>query len=317
MPASYKKMARGVRFMGMLSRKLLPAFSEEAFHKQNHTLDRFLKGRWLGRHTRMEEIFTPRPDGSMLRLCVIQPKEPTGDINTGLLWIHGGGYAIGLPEQDFLYADLFAHEGSCAVVMPDYCRSTEAPYPAALEDCYTALLWMRHHAESLHIRSDRFFTGGNSAGGGLCAALSLYARDKGEVNIAFQMPLYPMLDDRMLTPSAFENDAPVWNSEANRAAWDLYLRGIAPQDISPYAAPGRADHLHGLPPAFSFVGDLEPFYDETVIWFRKLKYAGIPAQLEIFKGCYHAFDLISYFSKPAKLARALMMEAFIEAQYKL
>jgi len=314
MHSSWKNMARGTRLPGALMRRLLPAFTEELFRKQNRILDKLLKGHWLGRHTRMEEIYTPRADGSMLRLCVIQPKKPRGDINTGMLWIHGGGYAIGLPEQDFLYADRLAHEGSCALVLPDYRRSTEAPYPAALEDCYTALLWMKQHSEQLHIRTDRFFTGGNSAGGGLCAALSLYARDKGEVNIAFQMPLYPMLDDRMITPSSHDNDAPVWNSRSNETAWNMYLRGIPDEEVPVYAAPARAEHLHELPNAFSFVGDLEPFYDETVIWFRKLKYAGVPAQLEIFKGCYHAFDLIAYFSKPAQRARALIMDAFLRAQ---
>ena len=314
MHTSWKNMAHGVRITGALMRKLFPVFTEDTFRKQNRLLDKLLKGRWLGRHTRMEEIYTPRADGSMLRLCVIQPKKPRGDINTGMLWIHGGGYALGLPEQDFAFADRFAQEGSCALVLPDYRRSLDAPYPAALEDCYTALLWMKHHAEQLHIRTDRFFTGGNSAGGGLCAALSLYARDKGEVDIAFQMPLYPMLDDRMLTPSSHDNDAPVWNSQSNENAWRLYLRGIPSEEVPVYAAPARAERLHGLPPAFSFVGDLEPFRDETVIWFRKLKYAGIPAQLEIFKGCYHAFDILAPFSKPARQARALMMDAFNRAQ---
>ncbi|MBQ8537361.1 MAG: alpha/beta hydrolase [Clostridia bacterium] len=298
--------------MGSIVRRLMPAMTHKMLVKQNRILDRWLKGRWLGRHTQMTEKEIHRPDGSSLRLCVIEPRHPAPSPQTGLLWIHGGGYAIGLPEQDFLFADLFAKDGSCTLVMPDYTRATEKPYPAALEDCYQALLWMKEHAQQLGIRQDQLFVGGDSAGGGLAAALCLYARDKGEDIIAFQMPLYPMLDDRMVTPSSCENDAPVWNSRSNREAWDLYLQGVG--ETPPYAAPARAENLHALPPAFSFVGDLDPFYDETVSYFNGLKKAGVKAELRVFKGCYHAFDLMCYPSRLARQARGALWSAFKEAQ---
>lgn len=89
------------------------------------------------------------------------------------------------------------------------------------------------------MRRDKIFVGGNSAGGGMTAALTLYARDKGEVNIAFQMPLYPMLDDRP-TKTSKNNDAPVWNTKSNIAAWKLYLGDDYGTDrVSKYAAPAR------------------------------------------------------------------------------
>lgn len=314
MHVSFHDMAPGVRVMGSLVRMVVPRFTVPLFERQNRLLDKWLKGRWLGRRTRMEEVEIPRADGTLLRLCVVQPRRATSAPRTGLLWMHGGGYAIGLPEQDALFADLFARDGRCTLVMPDYRRATQAPYPAALEDCYAALRWMASHAQVLGVREDQLFVGGDSAGGGLAAALCLYARDRGEVNIAYQLPLYPMLDDRMETPSAQENDAPVWNTASNRAAWGLYLRGMTGERIPPYAAPARAEDMSGLPPACTFVGTLEPFYDETVCWFRRLEAAGVPVQIRTFPGCYHAFDLISYPSRPARKARAFVLEAFCDAQ---
>mgnify|MGYP001125490301 CR=1 FL=1 len=124
---------------------------------------------------------------------------------------------------------------------------------------------MKAHAQELGIRDDQIMVGGDSAGGGLAAALTLYARDQQDVAIAFQMPIYPMLDDRMETESAQNNDMPVWNSKSNALAWRLYLAGLFGTDhVPPYAAPARADRYEDLPPTVTFVGDLEPFRDETI-----------------------------------------------------
>lgn len=142
-----------------------------------------------------------RKDGSKLRICIYKPLNSKNDV-PGVLWLHGGGYAQGIPET---FADTYKRlieASDCVIIAPDYRLSIEAPYPAALEDSYAALLWMKSHASELGIRDNQLIVGGESAGGGLTAALTLYARDKQEVNIAFQMPLYPMIDDRMRTESA-------------------------------------------------------------------------------------------------------------------
>src|SRR5690606_17891497 len=132
-------------------------------------------------------------------------------------------------------------------------------------DCYEILLWMKNNAGSLGIREDQLMVGGESAGGGLSASLAMYARDKGLVKLAFQMPLYPMIDDRMETESAKENNAYVWNSNMNRWAWKLYLGELFGRDNVPvYAAAARAEDYSHLPPAVTFVGDIEPFRDETI-----------------------------------------------------
>lgn len=225
-----------------------------------------------------------------LKFAVAKSNKPKNEA-VGLLWVHGGGYALGAPEQDGGFVQKFIEATNCVVVLPDYRLSTEAAFPAALEDCYDTLLWMKDHASELGIRFDQIFVGGDSAGGGLAAAVSLLARDRGEVNIAFQMPLYPMLDDRMMTSSMQNNDAPIWDSHATQVAWQMYLKDhFQTEDVSSYAAPARATNYHNLPPTYTFVGDIEPFYDETRIYIKNLQQAGIPATMDIYPGCFHAFD---------------------------
>lgn len=196
------------------------------------------------------------------------------------------------------------------VVAPDYRLSLDAPYPAALDDCHEALLWMKEHTGELGIRDDQLMVGGESAGGGLAAAIALYERDLGGVKIAFQMLLYPMLDDRMMNESAKENNAPVWDSDANRVAWGLYLADFAGKDVPPYAAPARATDFAGLPPTVAFVGDLEPFRDETILYVRNLRDAGVKVDFEIYAGCYHAFDRMNPYAEVSRKAIAFLMKSF-------
>lgn len=305
----------GLRFTGAVIRGILPYFKKETFFRINKFMDHFMKGLWLSPSTKIQAVCLERADGTALRVLVCRArKTPQKKPVTGLLWIHGGGYAIGLPEQDCGFAALFTKDASCVTVLPDYTRSTEAPYPAALEDCYLTLKWMHENADELGIDKRQLFVGGDSAGGGLTAALCLYARDKGDIPIAFQMPLYPMLDDREITESSRDNDAPVWNTQSNRAGWELYLKGIPKNKVPCYAAPARATDLNGLPPACTYVGTIEPFHDETVDYFSRLKEAGVDVHLKEFSGCFHAFDIVASGSKPAKEAKAFLFDIFKYAQ---
>lgn len=262
---------------------------------------------------KFEEVWIPRKNGSKMRICIFKPLEPKENV-PGVLWLHGGGYAIGMPEQALKFAKSFIEVSDCVVIAPEYTLSIEAPYPAALEDSYEALLWMKSHAKELGIRDDQLMVGGDSAGGGLTAATTFYARDKGEVNIAFQMPLYPMLDDRMTTESAKDNNAPVWDSKSNAVAWKLYLGNLfETPKVSYYAAPNRAEDYFKLPPTATFVGELEPFRDETILYVENLKRAGVAVHFEIYKGCYHAFDQICPKAKVSKAAISFLVNSFTYA----
>ena len=239
---------------------------------------------------RVQKLRIPTPHGGIPALLLSPVDAPSNA--TGVLWLHGGGYAVGMKEMVYVSraADLVRDFGA-VVLSPGYRLSPLAPYPAALDDCFTALHYLKQHAASFGVRSDQLMVGGESAGGGLCAAVCIRARDEGAVNVAFQMPLYPMLDDRD-TASSRDNHGRVWNTRRNHLAWRLYLRGTDRASLSPYAAPARLTDFTGLPPAYSFVGDGEPFYAETVRYFEQLRAAGIPAELDVYHTDLHAFDML-------------------------
>ncbi|MGC8634282.1 MAG: alpha/beta hydrolase [Candidatus Limnocylindrales bacterium] len=283
----------GLRARARLLRFVSPPDRSEAALRRPSRLSGLLRHLPGPRGLHAEERWMPRPDGSRLRVRVYRAPQPPSGV-PGILWCHGGGYVMGSPEQDgATYRRLIEATGA-VVVAPDYRLAPAAPYPAALDDCYAALCWLRDSAASLGVAEDRLAVAGNSAGGGLTAALTLLARDRGEVAIAFQLPLYPMLDDRCATPSARENDAPVWDAVTNRHAWRIYLGELAGTDrVSPYAAPARATDLAGLPPAFTYVGSIEPFRDEVVDHVRRLRAAGVPVAFEVYAGCYHGFDVVA------------------------
>lgn len=261
---------------------------------------------------RVEKITVPCGARRMAAL-VLSPKTPPTRA-TGVLWLHGGGYLLGMKEMVHMSraVDLVKRFGA-VVVSPDYRLAMTAPYPAALDDCYAALLYMKRNAAALGIRDDQLMVGGESAGGGLCAAVCIRARDTGEVNVAFQMPLYPMLDDRD-TPTSRDNHGRVWNTRRNRLAWRVYLRGSERATLSPYAAPARLTDFSSLPPAYTFVGDGEPFYDETLRYVQRLRAAGVDAAVDVYHTDMHAFDMLRPQEALSRTAAERFAQRFAEAQ---
>ncbi|WP_339165874.1 alpha/beta hydrolase [Paenibacillus sp. FSL R5-0341] len=311
MKVTYAMIDKELRLKGRILNILMSPSSEDRFLKDMLKRKKQIekrKGKHLeGMHCREEWI--ERKDGSKQRMLIYRPHHVQENL-PGILWLHGGGYAQGIPELfENMYQKLMG-TSNCVIIAPDYRLSIEAPYPAALEDSYDALLWMKQHAKELGIRSNQLMVGGESAGGGLTAALTLYARDQGEVNIAFQMPLYPMIDDRMITESAQDNNAPIWNSDMNEWAWKLYLGENYGKEVSPYASAARATDYSNLPPTVTFVGDVEPFRDETIEYVKQLKEAGIPVEFTLYKGCYHGFDIINPKAKVSQEATLFLMKSY-------
>jgi len=300
-----------LRPFGWFFKLFLNTYTEKRF-RLFHKVTRFVQLGKTDKRMDCSQLWIERDDRSKLRICIYKPKVMDGNL-PGVLWMHGGGYGMGLPEQCLVRAKQLMNAHPCVVVSPDYRLTIEAPFPAALDDCYTALLWMKDHAEELGINANQLFIGGDSAGGGLTAALALYARDKKQVNIAFQMPLYPMLDDRMQTVSAMDNNAPVWNARSNHNSWKLLLgEAFGTENVSEYAAPARATNFKGLPPTATFVGGLEPFRDETTDYVENLRKAGVTVDFKVFEGCFHAFDYFPY-SKVSQEAVGFITSAYAYA----
>lgn len=256
-----------------------------------------------------EDRIVPGPNGDV-RVRTYRPADAAAALPC-LVWIHGGGMVFGAPEQDELGSDALAEHVPCVVVSVEYRLAPEHPHPAPVEDCYAALTWVAESADELGVDPARIAVGGGSAGGNLATAVALLARDRGGPALAFQLLVYPMLDDRCATSSMSEfPDNLSWTLEHTRAGWHALLGERAGgDDVDSYAAPARAGDLSGLPPALIQVGELDVFRDEDIDYAARLLLAGVSAELHVYPGVYHAADFLA----PEAQVSVRMSEERIEA----
>ncbi len=235
--------------------------------------------------TQIEERTIPGPDGD-IPIAIYQPA--TSAPRPGLLMVHGGGYVVGSEREDLNGIGYADHVG-CTVVSVGYRMAPEFTYQAAIADSFAGLNWMFDNADELGVDTSRIAIGGASAGGGLTAGLTLYNRDNNGPDVAFQLLVYPMIDDTHETPSGYEVTHPnVWNRDVSLKAWKMYLgEEYGTDSVSPYAAAARATDLSGLPPAFVTVGTEDLFRDEAIDYAQRLMAAGVPTQLEVYPGMFH------------------------------
>jgi acetyl esterase/lipase len=211
--------------------------------------------------------------------------------------VHGGGFIAGNLETEHALNVRLARELGVVVVSVDYRLAPETPFPGPLEDVYAGLVWTADHAGELGIDAQRIAIQGTSAGGGLCAALALLARDRGGPHIAFQFLSVPELDDRLTSPSMSEfTDTPLWSRPQAVISWDCYLGPgrVGSDDISIYAAPARATDLTGLPPAYVSVMHFDPLRDEGIAYALALLAAEVSVELHLFPGTFHGSALIQH-----------------------
>ena len=234
----------------------------------------------------------PGPKGAPdVRVLVYTPAGG-GDARPAYLHIHGGGYVLGDPDMGEPNHMQKAQDLGAIVVSVDYRLAPETPFPGPVEDCYAALKWLHANAQELGVDPARIAIGGESAGGGLAACLALLARDRGEVKIAHQQLIYPMIDDRPLAdPHPFTGQF-IWTHDSNRFGWTSLL-GHEPgrEGVSPYAAAARAENLEKLPPTFISTGALDLFLEENLDYARRLTRAGVPVELHVYPGAVHGFDM--------------------------
>jgi triacylglycerol lipase len=231
-------------------------------------------------------------DAPEIEVLCYRPRAATGPLPC-ILHIHGGGYVLGDAQSMAAFHKPLARELGCAIVSVDYRLAPETRFPGAVEDCYAALSWLAANASEIGVDSARIGVMGESAGGGLAAALALLARDREEHTLAFQHLIYPMLDDRTCDHADPHPHAGqfVWTAASNRYGWTALL-GVEPgsDDVSPYAAAARAHSLVGLPPAFISSGSLDLFLEEDMDFARRLIRAGVPTELHVYPGAFHGFD---------------------------
>lgn len=237
----------------------------------------------------ISERAIPGPGGD-LRVRIYEPPERVGP-SPAIVYFHGGGFIAGDLDTEDGRCVRIAADAGCVVVSVEYRLAPEHPFPAPVDDCYAALEWTVAAAPELGLDPTRIGVGGGSAGGTIAAAVALMARDRGGPAIAFQLLVYPALDDRQLTPSSQAPDRPVVNAEGVRRLWDHYV-GTDRSNVSPYAAPARADDLTGLPPAYVMTAELDALRDEGIEFALRLLRSGVSVDVRHYGETFHGFDLM-------------------------
>ncbi|MDQ0957107.1 acetyl esterase/lipase [Streptomyces sp. B4I13] len=260
----------------------------------------------------VEDRTVPGPEGAPeISLLICRPAAPAPDRPRPVVYhVHGGGMVLGNNRAGVDVALDWARALDLVVVSVEYRLAPEHPHPAPVEDVYAGLLWTAEHAKELGGDPDRIVIAGTSAGGGLTAALALLLRDRGGPRPIGQLLMCPMLDDRNDTVSSHQMAGlGVWDRTANDTGWTALLGAArGGPDVSPYAAPARAEDLSGLPPAFLDVGSAETFRDEVVAYASRIWQAGGIAELHVWPGGFHGFDGFAPQAILSKSARAAHLD---------
>ena len=268
-----------------------------------------------GRFTVADRSVPGPPGAPDVSLLICRPAGATAPV-PAVYFVHGGGMVMGDNRSGVMEALDWADALELAVVSVEYRLAPENPHPAPVQDCWAGLLWTVEHATELGIDPARVIVAGQSAGGGLAAALALLARDHDGPALAGQLLMCPMLDDRNNSPSAVQMVGQgVWDRTANDTGWTALLGASrGGPDVSPYAAPARATDLSGLPPAFIDVGSAETFRDEDVAHAGRIWQAGGRAELHVWPGGFHSFDTFAPaagISRDAKAARVTWLRRLL------
>ena len=242
--------------------------------------------------------------GRTLPVRLYAPRAPSwAEPLPTLLYFHGGGFTIGSIDTHDRICRVLANGGGCAVVSVDYRLAPEHRFPAAVDDAFDALAWLRDEARALGVDPARLAVGGDSAGGTLAAASALHARDRGWP-LALQLLIYPGLDALGETDSRrrfargflLDDDVIDW-------FFAQYLRG--PQDRHDWRfAPLTHPDLRGVAPAWLGLAEYDPLLDEGVAYARRLREAGVATTLRVFEGMIHAFFQHAGFVAAARAGHA-------------
>jgi acetyl esterase len=256
---------------------------------------------------RHEDRMIPGPaSGPEVRVRIYHPEDAAGPL-PAVLYLHGGGFCFGSIETEHLGAAQTAAAVEAVVVSVDYRLAPEHPFPAGVEDCYAGLAWLAANAGALGVDADRLAVMGGSAGGGLAAGTALLARDRGGPALCFQVLNIPELDDRLDTPSMREfTDTPLWNRPNAIASWRHYLGDAAGGEVSPYAAPARAEDLRGLPAAYVATMEYDPLRDEGLRYAMRLLEHGVSVELHQYPGTFHGSAMIASAQVSRRASEELM-----------
>lgn len=223
-----------------------------------------------------------------IRVLVFRRDRDTA-ASPAILYCHGGGWMYGSPEQSQELAYLYVQQTDAIVVSPEYRLTPDHRFPAAFDDCYGVLCWMKDRASDLQVDPERLALAGESAGANLAAACAIEARERGGPRARIQLLNYPALGTDFETCSYRENqDAPILSRDEMVYFWREYL-GAELDTRDARAVPLAAVSFAGLPAARIVVAEYDPLRDDGIRYADKLKAAGVAAELVHAKRLTHGF----------------------------
>lgn len=240
----------------------------------------------------IQEVSAPSYDGAGIPLVIYRPDRPLpGSV---MVYLHGGGMIDGGRSMYEPYCMDYVAATGIPMVFPEYRLAPEYPDPTPVEDCLAAVRWTAAHLAALGADADRIIVVGDSAGGGLAAGVALLARDRGGPNLAAQLLVYPMLDDRTVGRGMSVDENQIWTYDDNVTGWHALLGDrYGTDDVPIYAAPARAQDLTGLPRTYIDIGTIDIFRDEAIDYAARLWRAGVSAELHVYPGAPHGFETIA------------------------
>lgn len=276
-----------------------PAVGDVATRRRNgrRMFEHAARARSVRGAVQVERVAIPASDGAKIGAHLYSDADRTRP-RAGVLYLHGGGMILGLDELGKYYDRVvreYVVASGVSMLLVDYRVAPEFSYPVPVRDCQAALDWLACNAQSYGIDAERLGVMGDSAGGGLAAALCMLARDRGGPAISQQILVYPMLDDQTTTPRCPRTPVAkylTWTYDDNATGWSALLGEPSSRLVEPeaYAVPARATSVRALPPTYLDVGGLDIFLSENLEYARQLDRAGVPVELHVHPGCPHAFD---------------------------
>lgn len=264
---------------------------------------------------RVEELSIPARDGALLpaRLYASSPRQAVAAPGLPLLmYLHGGGFTVGSVQTHDVLCRELARLAGCMVVSLDYRLAPEHRFPTASDDAWDALVWLAEHAGELGGDARRLAVGGDSAGGTLAAVNAILARDAG-LPMALQLLIYPGCTAHQDTDSHRRfGHGLVLESEAIDWFFGNYVSSPAEREDWRFA-PLLAPDVDGVAPAWVGLAECDPLVDEGVQYADKLRAAGVPVDLEIYRGVTHEFIKMGRAIPEARRAHADAARALREA----
>jgi acetyl esterase len=264
-----------------------------------------------------EEWITVPADVGDARVRIIKPVGSSGILPV-IVYMHGGGWVLGnAATHDRLVRELAVGAGA-ALLFVEYPNSPEARYPVAIEQGYATAQWVVREGASKGLDAGRMAVAGESVGGNMAAALTLMAKDRGDVRFVQTSIYYPVTDAAMDTASYDEFAVGHYlTRKAMEWFWDAYITDPA-QRAEITASPNRAttEQLTGLPPTLLLVDEADPLRDEGEAYAAKLRLAGVPITTIRYDGVVHDFMLLNAMSE-SKATRAAIAQAIISLREAL